>query len=208
MIPLVGIGLFVAFVGALIWIGRKQHVRLLANLDALAQRHGLKVVSSRAMTNSRHVIEGPVRGRLVRFWSFTTGAGKSRRYWVAVGVQPRRLDGFTFRIERQTIAARLSEFFGAKEIVVGNPRFDEAWFVRSSHPAEFAAALLPEIQERLLAAQASGAKGEFKCEDGFVFYVQNGFFSTESTVALLESLLPVLTDLADVAEVCAAAPRA
>ncbi|MBA4135966.1 MAG: hypothetical protein C0518_01465 [Opitutus sp.] len=204
MIPLVGIGLFGAFVGVLIWIGRKQHRRLLVNLEALAQRHGLKLVLSRGMTNSRQVVEGAVRGRTVRFWSFATGGGKSRQFWVAVGVQPRRVGAFTFRIEPQGIAARLAELFGAKEIQVGDPRFDEAWFVRTSHPAEFGAGLLPEIREKLMAARAAGAKGEFKCEDGFVFYVQNGFFSKDETVALLESMLPLLSDLADVAEVCAA----
>lgn len=204
MAPLIGIVLFGVFLGVVIWLGRKQHHRALANLEALAQRHGLRLVSSRSMLSSRHVVAGDMRGRTVRFWSFTTGSGKSRQYWVAVGVQPRRVGAFTFRIEPQGMAARLAELFGAKEIQVGDPRFDDAWFIRTSHPTELAAGLLPEIREKLMAARAAGAKGEFKCEDGFVCYVQQGNFSKDETVALLEAQLSVLSDLADVAEVCAA----
>lgn len=201
-------GLFFAvFAGVMmliIWSARRERRRTAENLDGLASRLGLDhVTANQPWWSGEHRVEGRRDGRRVRFWTYTTGSGKSRRHWVAVGVEPRRAGGFTFRLEPQGLATRLAEWFGAKEITVGEARFDAEWFVRTNAPEVFGAALVPEIRARLTAARERGAGGDFKLEEGWVCYTEQGRFADEDAIRKLESLLPVLHDLADAAEVCA-----
>ena len=205
---LVGL-ILVVFVGVavlLIWAARQEHQRLRQNLGSLAARLGLEhKTAAAAWWSDEHVVEGRRDGRLVRFWSYTTGSGKSRRHWIAVGVAPRRVGRFRFRFEKQGLATRLAEWFGAQEVTVGDPAFDAAWFVRTNAPEVLRAALVPAIRERLMAARAAGAEDDFKLEEGIVFYARQGRFGDAAAVRQLESLLPVLQDLADLAEVGEAA---
>lgn len=193
---------FVGIIALAVWASRREHQRRMQNLAALASRLGLEhKTSAAAWWSDEHVVEGRRDGRLVRFWSYTTGSGKSRRHWIAVGVAPRRAGNFEFRFEPQGIAARLAEWFGAKEVTVGDAAFDAAWFIRTNAPDVLRAALVPAIRERLMAARVAGATETFKLADGIVFYARQGRFADPVAVEQLESLLPVLQDLADVAEV-------
>lgn len=196
--------LAIGVVGLVIWVAVRQSRRTVENLTALAQRQGLQLREiGSSFFLSRHEVHGAHHGRGVRFWTFTTGSGKTRRHWVAVGVEPRQVGRFQFRLGPQGLFSRVAEWFGAKEITVGDAHFDAAWFVRTNAPEVFGAALVPEIRAKLMAARERGADEEFKLEEGWVCYAEQGDFSNEATVRKLESLLPVLNDLADVAEVCA-----
>ena len=198
----------VVLVGVIIWASLEEQKRALAHLGALASRQGLEVVvPDKSSWSATPVVEGRQAGRRVRFWSFTTGGGKSQRHWVAAGAEPRDVGQFAFRIEPQGLATRLAEWFGAKEITVGEARFDAAWFVRTTAPEALGAALLPEIRAKLMAAREGGAGGEFKLEEGWVCYVEQGRFANDATTRKLESLVPLLHDLADIAEVCAGPGR-
>ena len=191
-------------IGALAWAAHAGQQRALANLQALADRLGLEVASEkRPWVGTERRVEGVRQGKRVRFWAYSTGSGKSRQHWIAVGVAPRRAGRLEFRLEEQGFGTKVAEFFGAKEIRVGDPAFDAAWFIRTNAPEAFGAALLPEIRERLTAARAAGARQPIKLEGGWVSYAETGHFAEEKRLARLESLLPLLLDLADVAEVCA-----
>ena len=66
---------------------------------------------------------------------------------------------------------------------------------------------MPEVRAKLMAAQAAqtagGAGGTFKLENGLVRYAEIGSFSDAPACTRLEQMLPVLHDLADIAEVAA-----
>lgn len=201
--------LALGIIAFLVWLAVRQQRRGRANLAALAQRRGLHIVSDkRAFGFDDPRAEGVQDGRAVRVWTFQTGSGKSRQTWLAAAVQPRQAGELAFDLQPQGLMAKLSELFGAKEIQVGDPRFDDAWFVRTNAPQVFGAALVPEIREKLMAARAAGAKGHFQLEQGWVRYVEPGHLSSDEAVRRLERVFPVLSDLADAAEVCASAPRA
>lgn len=197
LVPLVG--------GLVVWWSIVQSRRTSANLQALAQRLGLEFVDEKGGGWARKLlVSGRREGRSVTFYSFTTGSGKSRVHWCAVSVLPNRTGWLTFHIERQGLATKIGELFGAKEIVVGDPVFDAAWFVRTNRPDFLRAALLPEVRTKLMAAHAvSRSRGHFKLEEAALFYAENGTFADAATCARLEQMLPLLNELADIAEVSA-----
>jgi hypothetical protein len=109
-------------------------------------------------------------------------------------------------LEKQGFGSKLAELLGAHEITVGDPRFDAAWFVRTNQPEFFAAALIPELRDKLMAAQAMGARGKFELKDGVVKYAEQGTFADARLAGRLATLADVVGDLADVAEVAGTNP--
>ena len=140
----------------------------------------------------------------MRFWTYSTGAGKSRRQWIVAGVDTPAGGEVAFALQAQGVLTKITEFFGAKEIRIGDAQFDAEWFVTTNRPVEFAAALLPVVRQKLSALRAAGAKGTYSRKEGWVCYVEQGSFANADAVARLEAALPVLADLADIVDVCAA----
>jgi hypothetical protein len=96
--------------------------------------------------------------------------------------------------------------FGAKEIQVGDRAFDDAWFVRSNQPEYFKVALMPEIRAKFMAVPTGRWGARYKLEGGWVQYVEQGHLGGADVVERLEMQLPLLHELADVAEVFASSP--
>ncbi|WP_438480360.1 hypothetical protein [Oleiharenicola lentus] len=203
LVIVLGIG---GFFGLIIWLAIKQHARTKENLIALAARHGLRLVETKQSLGADYSVQGTVLGREVRFWTYTTGSGKSRVHWAAVGVRPRATN-LTFELRRQGFTTKLMEMFGSKEITVGDPAFDQAWFVQTNQPEFLQAALLPEIRAKFMAQPERARDGSYKLADGWVQFAEHGSFATPEVIARLETKLPLLHDLADVAEVGAAGGR-
>jgi hypothetical protein len=195
-------------IGLALWMAVTQARKATANLQALAQRLGL-VYSEKKSAGlvTTHTVTGVQAGRGVSFHNFTTGGGKSRTLWRAVSVRPKTAGSLTFCFHRQGLASKIETLFGAKEAVVGDAAFDAAWFLQTNDPGFVSAALVPEVRAKLMAAQAaqrtSGAGGTFKLENGLVRYAEIGAFSDAPACARMEQMLPVLHDLADIAEVAA-----
>lgn len=198
---------FLLFVGLIFWLNKWAQKKTLANLQALAARTGLQLSAPPGLLSGGGTVSGTQLGRAVRFWTYTTGSGKSRQTWCAVGVRPREAGGLQFEIRPQNLATKVMEWFGAKEIRVGDPAFDQAWFVQTDQPEFLAAALVPEIREKLTVPDVAGWSGSYKLADGEVRFALQNSFTSEKALAQLEARLPVLHDLADVAEVFAADRR-
>ncbi|MBI2516275.1 MAG: hypothetical protein HYV95_05105 [Opitutae bacterium] len=192
------------FLGLIIWLNWWTQKKTLANLRALAGRLGLQLTAPPSALGGGGMVSGAQQGRAVRFWTYTTGSGKSRQTWCAVGVRPRAVGGLQFELQRQNFGTKVMEWFGAKEIQVGDAGFDAAWFVQTNQPEFLAAALVPEIREKLMADAADAREGGYKLADGEVRFALRDNFTSEKAIARLEARLPVLHDLADVAEVFAA----
>lgn len=199
-IALVVLGI-VILVALVAWAAIVSQREMIARLAALARRQGLTLHGAEG--SGETYVEGVRHGRRVRIWTFTTGAGKSRQTWLAAGVEPRALGEFTFDLRPQGLLSKFSTMFGAKEAVTGDRSFDERWFLQTNAPEALAPALIGEIRGKLDAAYDAGARGHFRTEKGLVCYAELGSFHSEKPLLRLESLLPLLNDLADVAEVCA-----
>jgi hypothetical protein len=202
IIFLIILGMFFGVFAGGIVLATKAHKKTVARMAAFAERLGFTVVPGAGRWDCPRVA-GVVRGKRVEFFNYTTGSGKSRTHWVAVSVEPAVRVALTFRITRQGFVSTLQSLFGAKEITVGDKSFDDRWFIETNKPDFFRAALLPEVRVKIDAAAASARKHvniEFKLEDGRVRYAEVGGFS-EETLARYEAMLPLLCDLADVAEV-------
>ena len=201
---LLAILLIVGVVVAIVSLAWRQQKLARANLQQLADRLELKVVRRTGLPGDLGQATGSIGDRLVRFWVFATGSGKSRQNWCAVSVQPRAGSTLNFEIRRQGFGTKIMSWFGAKEIEVGEPVFDAAWFIQTNEPEFLSAALVPEIRAKLMGLVGESGEDGYKLIDGEVRYAVRGYFSTVGIAERLEARLPVLADLADVAEVFAA----
>jgi len=208
MAILIQLLMFAAIAGVVLWLVVLQGRKARANLQALAQRQGLTLTEKKTFGLAADLqLAGEAAGRPLRFWSYQTGSGKSRTTWVAVSVQPRAAGRLTFELRRQGFTTRIMEFFGTKEIAVGDAAFDAAWFVQTNQPEFLAAALVPEIRARGMAALAARAKGSFSLKDGAVRYAEQGTLASAVQLARLQQQVPLLHYLADLTDVAAAAER-
>ena len=197
------------FVGVstfIIWKVVAQSRQSAANLQALAQKLGLEYRQQKfGLFDTVGAATGKLMEREVGFHQFTTGSGKTEQKWCAVSVFPKETGRLTFNLHQQGWVSKLEALFGAREATVGDEAFDKTWFLQTNEPEFLGAALVPEIREKLMAAQAAGGLAvHFRLEKGTVRYAELGDFSSDSACARLEQMLPVLYDLADIAEVAAA----
>lgn len=187
---------------------RKAH----RNFTTLAQRLGLTPAQVRPKFGlwPQGRAEGLLRGKPSRLYGYTTGTGKNRTVWSALSVQPRAHGGLAFSLTPQGLGSKLAELFGAREITVGDPAFDRAWFIRTNQPEFFSAAFLPELRARLTAAvqtRPGPRQPSLKLDGAEVVYVEAGDFNSSALRERFALVSEVLCDLADVAEVFALSPR-
>jgi hypothetical protein len=193
--------------GLIIWAARAHAQKTRGKLHAFAQRAGLRIQEQTVLGfTSVQSLEGEQSGRIVRYWTYATGSGKSRTHWVTVGVRPRGDGGLQFDLTRQNFGSKILQMFGVREVQVGDPVFDRAWFVRTNQPEYIRVALMPEMRAKLLAAPAGRWGVRYKLEGGWVQYVEQGHLGGTEVVERLEKQLPLLHELADVAEVFASSP--
>lgn len=202
----VGFGIFVLLLLKLVAAqSRKAH----QNFTELAQRLGLTPRPAQPKFGGfwpAGEAEGLLRGKPVRLYGYSTGTGKNRTVWSALSVQPRQHGGLTFSLTPQGFGSKLAELFGAREINVGDPAFDQAWFIRTNQPEFFSAALLPELRARLTAAVQSRPQPRqpsLKLDGPHVLYVEAGDFNSHARRERFTQIAEVVCDLADVAEVFA-----
>jgi hypothetical protein len=204
LIPVVAL----AFAALAIILAIKQRERACQNVAQLAKRLGLTPAPAEKRFGFRpepHA-SGHLRGKAARLYAFTTGSGKSRTRWTALAVHPALTGGLTFQLSRQGFGTKVAQLFGAKEITVGDPEFDRAWFIQTNQPEFFRAALIPELRTRITAAFDHSGRAHrvsLQLEGDAVVYAEAGDFSDERRCERIANMANVLVDLADVAEVFA-----
>lgn len=192
---------FLAFVGLALFLGAKASARNRELVGQLAGRLGLELEAAKPALGVFYPsprAHGRIRGKAVSLYNYTTGSGKSRTTWSAVSATPAADAGLNFWFARQGFATKVQEFFGYKEIIVGSPEFDAAWFVQTNKPDFLRPALLPELLEKF-----REFRGAFKLEKGQVTYVERGQFDSEERCRRFENAVGLACDLADIAEVYA-----
>lgn len=206
LIPFLFFGGFVAVFVIIVWQSGKASGVTRANAQELADRLGLALAPATPTFGRFYPpprAQGTVRGKRVELFAYSTGSGKSRKTWAAIGVTPAQPGGLTFSFTRQGLGSRVLSLFGAKEIEVGNRAFDERWFIQTNQPEFLRAALLPELQQKLMDLDRKKLPGSIRLEDGTVKYAEQGSFYSRETCDRVGAMLDVLCDLADVAEVWA-----
>ncbi|HEX2854591.1 MAG TPA: hypothetical protein VHO24_15275 [Opitutaceae bacterium] len=203
--PLLAIAGMAAFFGLIIWLAVTSAKKTAVRFQQLATNLGLTLEPARVTLGIFHSApraSGERRGKKMELFTYTTGSGKSRTSWCAISAQPRADGGLTFGLSRQGFGSKIAQLFGSREIQVGDPAFDDTWFIQTNRPDFFGAALLPEMRARLTHATRNASRGgSFKLEHGKVVYAEVGSFHDEMRCARFESVAEVICDLADVAEV-------
>jgi hypothetical protein len=208
MISFLMIGFFVICAGFILWAAARANRQAGENLDRLAATLGLQREIKAPGLGGFHPalkISGQVRGKRIEVFPFSTGSGKSRVQWSAISATPLAEGGLTFELRPQGLDTKLMEMFGSREIQVGDPAFDRAWFIQTNQPDFLRAALVPELREKIGAlAREAGVRGaQLQLEHGVVRYAEHGSLSDSRRCDRLGRALDAVCDLADVAEVFA-----
>jgi hypothetical protein len=208
LVPFGFVAFLLVFFGLMIVMVRREQRNTLENLTKLAGRLGLELKRQPAkfVFEPTPTLEGRHRNRPVRFFSYSTGSGKSRRRWSAVSVAMPGAGAFTLELTPENFLTRIGTALGMQDIQIGDPTFDRAFIVRSNDAAAAAAALLPEIRTRLLAAFPRVICGQLTLKDGEVRFAETGSFGEAACVARLADMLEIACDLAEVAEALPALP--
>jgi len=194
---------FVVLAPLLVWRSRVVQRRVAENLQKLALLLRLDFRPAENGVDSP-CLTGSLRGRRAEVFRHVTGAGRSRRAWVVISVQPAKWETLTFTLQKQGLGTKISELLGAREITVGDAAFDAAWYVETNQPEYFRAALLPELREKLMAVRRAGAEGKFELRRGEVKYIEPDQLNQSDGIELLVALADVTADLAEIAEVAGA----
>ena len=213
VLPFLMLAIFAGVIGLVAVLAARQSKLAAENVRRMAEALGLEYAGRAPVlglfyTDARAF--GQLRGRRVELFPFATGSGKSRTQWCAVSAAV-SAGGLTFHLRRQGMGTKVMELFGAREIQVGDAEFDAAWFIQTSAPDLFAAALLPELRDKItrlvreLGGQARGM--EFKLEDGAVRYAEMGAVSSGDICARCQRAADIICDLAEVAEAAAGTAR-
>jgi hypothetical protein len=194
--------LFVGVVVGFVWFAIRSVKKLRAEFASWALAQGLTPKEG-SWWKTWPSAEGVRFGRNVRVQTFTTGSGKSRITWVEVAVS-----GVAGRLElelvRQGFGTKIAEWFGAREVTVGDAAFDARWFVRTNREEFVRAALLPEMRARIDAVAGLGGRSlKIEAKGGVVRYVEQGGITTAS-MRRAEQVFPLLDELVALAEVEAA----
>ena len=196
LIPLVMVGAFVLVVVLSIRSTarmRKEFARWVEELGWTA--------SAMTSWSASPEASGMYAGRRGRVFTYTTGSGKSRTTWAAIELLLGSSTGLELSLTRQHFGTKVAEWFGVKEIKVGDAAFDERWFIQTNREDYMKAALLPEFRQRIEELAAKGGRGmKLEIKAGLALYSEQGFFSGPVRSRVVAAL-PVLADLAALAEV-------
>ena len=192
-------------VGAALLLGRRQARRTSENLTELARALGLRCVQRPPVLGvfpAMPTVDGERGGRAVRFFTFTTGSGKSRQTWQACGVRCENPQGLTFQLGTQNALSQLGVLLGMQDVQVGDAAFDQRFVVKTNDPDFLRAALLPEVRTALLQCWGARATGSHvKLAGNEVVYAENGSFADTAVVDRMKAVVEPLLALAALPEV-------
>lgn len=206
---LIPVLLFVGFAVMIVVVstvlGRRQALRARANLAALAADLGLEYKELPPVFGflpRMPDVAGEVGGRRLRFFNYTTGSGKNRRTWRAMGLVCGNQHGLTLQFTTQGFLSGLGVALGMQDVKVGDAAFDDRFVVKTSDPEFIRAALLPEIRSALLAHWAPRVSGaSVKLDRQELVYAEMGSFADSGVVARMKALIEPLQGLASLPEV-------
>ena len=200
LIPLLMVGFF----ATVVILGLRHTAKLRKEFPLWAEELGWTPKPVTGWTTPPEAT-GVHAGRRGRAFTYATGSGKSRVNWAAIELASGASSGLELEITRQNFGTKVAALFGVKEIEVGDAAFDARWFIRTNRPDYMKAAVLPEFRQRIDELAPRGGRGmKLEIKEGRAIYSEQGFFSAPVRARVAQAL-PVLADLAALAEVEAAA---
>ena len=203
--PVFFVGILVLVFGGAVVLSRRQCAKARRNLAALAGALGLQLHEKPPVLGLFPLVptvDGRYRERPIRFYTFTTGSGKQRQTWQAVGLACENRHGLSLGLVTQGFLLTLATRLGAQDLQVGDAAFDSRFIVRSNDAEFIRAALLPEVRAALLGAWSPRAMGaHLKLEGGEVVYAERGSFADAGMVERMKALLEPLALVATLPEV-------
>lgn len=195
--------LFLGTVVLVFTVARRQAQRARRNLSKFVQEFGLPepvqntgFFAGFAMPS----LGGPVRGRQLRIYHYTTGSGKNRTNWCALGVSVRNPGRLTLKVSRENLLTRAGRMFGVDDVATGDAVFDQEFYVKSNDAGYVQAAFLPEVRSQISAAWQQGARGTIKVEGDEIIYSEPGTFSSEKICQRWPAMIDLAYLVADVVE--------
>ncbi len=209
MNPLIGLvfffGVMVVVVGGAVMLGRWQGKRTSANLAALARDLGLQLRErppALGIIPLAPTVSGRNGGRELRFFTFSTGSGKSRQTWNAMGLACANPQALTFQLGAQNFLTVIGVMLGMQDVQVGDPVFDGRFVVKTNAPDYLRAALLPELRAELLRCWPQRGMGaNVKLAGSEIVYAELGSFADSGVVERMKTMLAPLAALAVLPEV-------
>ena len=114
----------VVLIGVVLLLMMMRERKVTRNLTSLAARTGLRFRPSKENeTGVGSSVEGEFQGRPARFWTYATGAGKSRTEWVAVSVRLAVGSRLTMQLKPQGFGTKVADF---------SARRRSRWVIRGS----------------------------------------------------------------------------
>jgi len=207
-VPIAPIAIFGGIVVLMVVVGVWATRKTRDNLTRLARDLGMQLREKPAVLGlfrPAPTVDGDKGGRKVRFFQFSTGAGKSRQTWSAVGVGCANPHDLKLKLFAQNFLTQLGEKFGMQDVRLGQLPFDEKFVVQTNAPDYLRAALLPELRDPLLRHWPFLlGSAHLKIDGGEVVYAENGQFTDEAMLQRMKTLLDVLIALAALPEVYSA----
>ncbi len=191
LVVFVVLGLVVVLVAG--WIGIAYNRATAAGWQGAADHLGL--VYSPGKGFSGRSITGTMVTHPVRIDAVNRGGGNSQHVVTRFRVSYPPL-GIGLSLRREHAFGRLTKLFGAQDVEVGDPVFDEAFLIKTSDPARAAALLTPAVRDSLLRLLATYP--QVQVDDSQISLERTGLIrSPDALVSITRRLLAAARTLTD-----------
>ncbi len=143
IIVLVGVGV----VAVVVWLAVSYNRTTTTRWNEAAEQLGLQTLPKKGL--GRRAIAGTLAGHPVHIDTVTRGSGNQQHTYTRFRVEyPAK--GIDLSLSREHALRKLTKLFGAQDVALGDPTFDDAFIVKTSDPARVAALLTPAVRDSLL----------------------------------------------------------
>ncbi len=187
--------LAVGVVVAVAWIVIAYSRATTARWTEAADRLGLQYQPGKVF--SRAALIGTLAGHPVRIDTVNRGSGNQQHIYTRFRVEypPKGID---LSLSREHALRKLTKLFGAQDVEIGDPTFDEAFVVKTSDPARMAALLTPAVRDSLLRLLATYP--QVHVGDDHLSLERSGFIrNADVLVSVTRRLLATARVIADTA---------
>ncbi len=138
-------------------------------------------------------VEGDYRGYPTRLFTYSSGSGNNRSTYTRLELDVTHPEGALFTLSRESWMNNVFRKIGVDDMEIGDPQFDEHFYLKSK-PEEYAAHILNHDLRARLVRELQGRLGLWHGE----LYVTRG--GLDRDVARLRNHLEMLAEIADSVE--------
>jgi hypothetical protein len=142
----------VAVAVVVIIAARGHRQRIAATWASAARSLGMEIQLGSTFRNPK--IEGRVDDLGVTVDTYTRGSGNNSQTYTRFRVRYPSV-GIDFDLSRQTGLSTITKLFGAQDVEIGDPTFDDTFTIKSDQPGRLAAVLTPTRRTTILNLAAS-----------------------------------------------------